>query len=391
MMLHIRPHHRLDGQPSRLEDLLRAIGVHANVAEQLAGDLVEAYQQRLAAGSRLRATAHVAGELVRSLPHLAWGVMRDGAPAERARLAALVTAPALLAAAFMGVSAMQKGPPARLMFGGAPAGRIVVNHRKAARLPLRAVDARGRALDSVPIIYQWLAGAPLAVSGKGVVTCLEAGDAVVRASAGGIAQQVQVRCRPVQNLEALSWVSLLVGEAPRKLSFGAVGLDGRPVTELRGILRVRDSSIASLSGVTVTPLKSGKTDVLIDIGGAKATIHIHVRELVDRFTGLGPDQRSVAVQVRLAPGDSARIALPLGTFRLTFMPSVEGGARPTMMVDGGCAHGDPGQLYALPWFVSSSDCRVDHRGGYVVLTNTEHGTAALRGVLALEFIQPGER
>jgi hypothetical protein len=62
-----------------------------------------------------------------------------------------------------------------------------------------------------------------------------------------------------------------------------------------------------------------------------------------------------------------------------------------MFVDGACVHGDPGRLYEMPWFVVSSECSVDRPGAYVVLRNAGEGAAALRGLLALEFIQPNGR
>jgi hypothetical protein len=386
MMMHIRPHPRAEAPASRFESLLRAIGVHPIVAEQFWGDLVESYRKDVAREGSLRGAINAADEVLRSLPHLAWSIARDGGPAERARLAACVTGVALASSLAFGVAAMRKGPPARLMFGGRSVDKVVVNHRRGAQLPIVVVDAGGRRLDSVHVSYRWVAGAPLAVSRTGVVTCTEAGDAVVRAAAGQIAQQLMVQCRPVQNLEAMTSMNFFVGGPPQKLAFAAVGLDGRRVTELRGFLRVRDTTIARLSGVTVTPLRSGTTDILVDIGEATARIHIHVREVVRRLTGLDPHQRSVVVPVRLAPGDTVRFALPQGSYWLSYRPSDGAAARPTLIIDGACMHGDGGRAYRVPDFVSASYCRVQNTGGYVTLVQ-ESGAAAIRGLLALQFVQ----
>src|SRR5689334_2336872 len=204
MMLHIRRHPRAGAPGSGFEAFLRGIGVDPTVAEQLTGDLVEGYQEDLARVGRARAAINVADRALRSLPHLAWGIMRDGDPAERAQLGACVTGVALVASIFVAVNAMRKGPPAQLMFGSESASKIVVNHRTASRLALRAVDSRGHQLDSARITYRWLAGSAVPVSSSGVVTCSMTGDAVVRASVGDVNRQLLVSCRPVLNLEAVT-------------------------------------------------------------------------------------------------------------------------------------------------------------------------------------------
>jgi hypothetical protein len=384
MMMHIRPHPRAEAPASRPESLLRAIGVHPTVAEQFWGDVVENYRMDVASQGSLRGAINLADEVLRSLPHFAWSIARDGGAAERARLGAWVTGVALLGSLGFGLAAMRKGPPALLTLGGQGVDKVVVNHRRGAQLPIRVVDARGHRLDSVHVSYQWIGGAPLAVSRTGVVTCSEAGDAVVRASAGPVARQLMVQCRPVQNLEAVTSMNFFVGDPPQKLSFAAVGLDGRRVTELRGFLRVRDSTIARLSGVTVTPLRSGTTAILVDVGDVTARIHVHVQEVVKRFTGLNPDQRSVVLPVSLAPGDTARFALPQGSYWLSYRPS--DGARPTIIIDGACMHGDKGRAYHVPDFVGASYCRVENTGGYVILAQGA-GAAATRGLLALQFVK----
>jgi hypothetical protein len=387
MMLHLRPHPRASAPTSRFEDFLGIVGVHPTVAEQLTGDLVEGYREDVAREGRVRAAINVADRLLRSLPHLVWGVMRDGGPAERAQLAVWMTVVALVASLFIGMSGMRKGPPARLMYGGESASKIIVNHHTAARLALRVVDARGHQLDSARVTYRWLGGAPLPVSASGVVTCSMAGDAVVRASVGEVNQQLLVSCLPVLNLEAVTTEHFFVGDAPRKLAFAARGFDGRRINELRGTLHIRDSSIASLSGVTVTPKKSGKTVVLVRIGDAAAQIHILVREYVERFTGLRPDQRFVVVPIRLTPGDSARFALPKGVYWLDYQPGAGSTTRPTIIVDG-CWPGEREQPHRVPGFVAATRCSVDGTGASVVLRALD-GVA--NGSLALRFVELHER
>lgn len=387
MMLRIRPEFRASAPTSRFEELLRDIGVHPAVAEQLTGDLVEGYREDCARDGRLRATINVVDRVFRSLPHLVWSIVRDGGPAERAQLAAWTGGVALVAALFIAVNAMRKGPPAELMFGGETASKIVVNYRTAARLALRVVDARGHQLDSARITYRWLAGAPLPVSASGVVTCSMAGDAVVRASVGDVNRQLLVSCLPVLNLDAVTTERFFVGDAPRKLTFAARGFDGRRINDLRGTLHIRDSSIARLSGVMVTPRKSGKTVVVVSIGDAAAYIHILVREYVERFTGLRPDQRFVVVPIHLTPGDSARFALPKGVYWLDYQFGAGSTTRPTIILDG-CGPGDHGKPHSVPEFVAASKCSVAGTGASVLLRAVD-GVA--NGSLSLQFVGLNDR
>ena len=387
-MIHIRPHLRATSPVSRLEEVLRWLGVHPSVAEQFAGDLAETcHHERVRAGT-LRARLCFVDEILRSLPHLAWGVIRDGGAEERARLGATLGAAALVLSIPLFLAATKKGPPARLTFADKTVGQIVVNHTHPARLPLRVVDAGGRQLDSVRVDYRWIAGAPIDVSPDGTVTCGQEGDAVVRASTAAIERQILLRCRPVRELEAITYMNFLVGDSARNLSFRAIGLDGQPVTELRGAVRVRDSSVATLSGNTIRPLRSGKTYVSVNIGNASARIHVLVYQPARRLTGLRADEQHVAIPLRLARGDTVRFELPMGTYWLRFRPKDEGGGRPTMFVDGSCAHG-PGQPRPLPSFEGASRCQVKQAGAWVILGRGMDGADALDGWLTLDIT--GER
>jgi hypothetical protein len=148
--------------------------------------------------------------------------------------------------------------------------------------------------------YRWTSGAPIAISPEGVVSCTQRGDAVVTASLGAITTNLDLRCRPVTEVRASAWVDFMAGDPARDLPFVAIGVDGLPVTQLRGTARITDSSVATLVGTTIRPRAIGQTTVVVDVGDRKALMSVIVHEQVASFVGLRPDQRFVAVPVRVA-------------------------------------------------------------------------------------------
>jgi hypothetical protein len=371
---------------STVERLLCSLGVNEILAEQVFGDLAECYEERVRSGSVAWARLWYAREILRSAPHLGWSAIRDGGPRERARLAAcaagLVT---VISLGFIAAS-MRVGPPARLFAGtGAATDAIVVNNIRPTQIPVRVVDAKGRRLDPTDVRYHLASGAPLSISNKGVVTCASNGDAVVRASAGSVATNVEVHCRPVERLDADTWMTLFPGSPPRDLPFVAIGIDDRPVTELRGELRVRDSTIAMLSGSTIRPVAAGETAVTVGVGDRTATIRVLVHEMVKSFTGLRPDQRLVAVNVRLARGDTVRYALPLGVYWLKYIPRRAGDAPPTIMADVMCAPRDGVHIYRIPLDEHAIYCPL-HVDGAVTLGHGFSGPGVVEGTLAVERV-----
>src|SRR5258706_5572391 len=105
---------------------------------------------------------------------------------------------ARVAVVLLTVAAACKGPPARLVAG--IADTVVVNNVHAVQMPMHVFDAAGHELPDTGVRFQWMSGATIPVSDKGVLKCTHAGDATVRASLGALVAQVIVRCRPVRDL-----------------------------------------------------------------------------------------------------------------------------------------------------------------------------------------------
>lgn len=371
---------------SRLELILRYLGVDRVLAEQVLGDLAEAYGEDTARDGRAAAVVRYAVDLCRSAPHFGWSAIRDSGPRERARLVACGGLLALMVMLATTASNMRDGPPARLLAnpGGAEDG-IVVNNLRPVMLPVQVVDRKGRRVQAPTVDYRWTAGGRLAVSRAGVVTCSESGDAVVRASLGAIATSFTVHCRPVRRLETNTWMTLLLPGAPQEVPFTAVGLDDRPVRELHGTVRVRDSTIATLSGSTIRPLAPGETDAILNIGDYAAAIRVLVHERVRAFTGLRPDQRFVAVAVHLARGDTVRYALPMGSYWLKYIARKPGDAPPTIIADAACGRGYGTSVYRIPDDEYATYCALPTAGN-VTLAHGLRGAPFVDGTLALERV-----
>ncbi len=74
------------------------------------------------------------------------------------------------------------GRPARLVAG--IADTVVVNNWRPMQLPMHVFDAAGHVLPDTGVRFQWISGARVPVSSRGVVTCTHAGDTTLNASLG---------------------------------------------------------------------------------------------------------------------------------------------------------------------------------------------------------------
>lgn len=276
--------------------------------------------------------------------------------------------------------------PARIVAAGTDASdTVVINSLRSVEIPVRVLDGTGDELNVNGMRYRWESGTPLAITPRGVVTCARRDDATVRASFGRLAADIVVLCRPVREVQASTWVSLVSGGPARHLPFKAIGVDGRPVTELRGELRVLDSSVATLDGASVQPRGVGETLVSLRVGDRSATMRVIVHEPVSSFMGLRRDQRLVAVPVHLARGDTVAWALPDGVFWLKYVPRRAGDAPPTITLHGrmACTPGDGLQVYLL--FDEYGIYCVRHPGAAsVTLGHGATGAPVVDGYLALE-------
>jgi hypothetical protein len=208
-------------------------------------------------------------------------------------------------------------------------------------LPLQVLDARGRILPDTGVRYQWTSGRPISVSATGVVTCTQPGDATVRASLGSLATQFLLRCRPVRDVRALRMMNLVVDGPPQELPFEAVGLDGKPVTLLTGQVKIGDSTIAAVDGVSIRALAMGETWLTMRVGNREASTSVHAYKVASSPEGLRPGQR-VAVPVRLAKGEmhSWRLAASPEVYFLTMLPDRDEQRMPRFAIVGAnCSRG----------------------------------------------------
>ena len=117
--------------------------------------------------------------------------------------------------------------------------------------------------------------------------------------------------------------------APRRLPLEGYGRDGRRVVGLQGTVGVRESEIAALDGLIMTPRRPGATVAWAAVAGAGAGVGVHV---YDRFASLAaldtaaripPARRLLAMPWRLLPGEFLRQALPPGAWMLAMLPEVD--------------------------------------------------------------------
>jgi hypothetical protein len=88
------------------------------------------------------------------------------------------------------------------------------------------------------------------------------------------------------------------------------------VTRIAAKLSVADSTIATLDGSLLRPLKPGRTWVDMDLGDRSVGTSVTVFERLPTLPVLRRDQRWVVVPIHLRPEESVRWPLPRGLFFL---------------------------------------------------------------------------
>ena len=222
--------------------------------------------------------------------------------------------------------------PSRIVAG--KGGVTVVNGRRPARIAVRVLDVRGHILPDSGVRFQWAAGIPVAVSPTGEVTCARLGDATVRVSLGRATTDVLIRCGPpVEAVRLAAPVQLLVGDTARALPVLAYGADGRTVDVSGARVWIEDSSIATLEGSRIRPLRQGTTFLSVTVGDRAGQGSVHVYEPAISLEGLDRHPRLVAVPVRLTPGEMRRWPLPAGEWMLSMWPEENEGRGPHLRVE----------------------------------------------------------
>lgn len=324
----LRERRRTEPVPAA-ERMLWEVGVDPAFAEAVLGDLAEEYAERSMYGVGAARFWYV-GQIIRSAPYLIRNAGRHAAG--RTRLALVLASMAIVASAIVVALQARDGPPARLVAG--TRDTVLVNFIRPVSLPMRVLDADGRSLPDTGVRYSWVAGAPVSVSARGVVTCARPGDATLRAALGPIATNLLLQCRPVRDVRSGYWTDFVLGDSARDLDVVAVGVDGRLVTLLGAWLSVEDSTVASLNGLRVHPRSPGETRVGLRVGDRTADFMVRVFEPVRTFEGLRSDQLLVAAPVRLERGASVRWPLPTGRFYLSLLAKTDGKTAPKLAVDG---------------------------------------------------------
>ena len=375
--------HRPTGPQRPLaERLLRGAGADPAFLEDVLGDLAEDFARRHVTHGPVLARLWYLWEAARSAPHLLGNALRHGGARGRARVAAAVALVALVPAVVALGLLLRDGPPVQLVMdgqGGRPLGEgLVVNTRHPVRLAMRVLDARGRALSARDVRYRWLSGAPLSITAAGVVVCATQGDAVIRATLGGVATTIPLLCRPVKRLLATSEMRFVVGDSGRDFAFVALDAAQRAVTPLAGEVRVDDSTVATLHGSRVTPMHAGRTSVTVRIGDVEASSFVTVFERVPSLDRLRAEQRLVVAPVRVGPADTLRWRLPYGQFSLTYQPTRRGEPYPRFATRG--------LVMCMPDFgpdVEQVTCLARERGTTIRLTHPVARGAPVTGALWL--------
>jgi hypothetical protein len=318
------------------ERLLLRLHADPAFAEAVLGDLEEEYALRAAQHGGRAARRWYAREALRSAPHLVRNSVSRRlsylSARERSLIAAYVAAGILLTSFAIRVAlSAHNGPPVRLS-GASDA--VIVNNSGPVQLPIQALDAAGHVLHVTGVRYQWISGSPVRMSAAGRVTCEQRGDALVRASFGGLRQSFLLRCRPIQRF--VNWresLWLVVGDSAQDLPVHALGVDGTPETVLSGSATVRDSEVASLRGLRVHPNAPGATEVDVWVGGMVNVVPITVFRRASSSNVLRPFEL-VASPLRLASGQARQWHIQPGKYFVSFRSDTVASAKLTLSTIG---------------------------------------------------------
>jgi hypothetical protein len=305
----------------------------------------------------------------------------------RSRRAAAIASISVAAAGTAAVAGVELWPrPAHLVVPIASGNdTIVVNSVHPARLEVTVTDQYGRPSSASAVRFRLISGT-VELSPTGAVTCRRRDDAVVQATFAGLSRSFALRCRPVKSLEAPSWMGFLVGDSARDVSFIAHGLDGAPVTELRGSVTIEDRSIAELVGQKVRPKQPGRTFVEVRVGDRRAVIAVQVHHLVTSFVNQPRDEERLAMRVRLARGDTIEVPLPKAAFWVTYVPNNPGETPPTIELrgNGSCTTGNGVQAMRGVEGEYAKYCHSDD-GARFSIAHGQTGADTVYGTLALEL------
>jgi hypothetical protein len=261
---------------------------------------------------------------------------------------------------------------------------VVINQTHRTRLGASVLDQYGRRLrGETRLGYQRIGGDSVRLSSDGELSCAKHSDALVQAKFENLAKTFVLRCRPVQSIEAVSWLDLVVGDSARDLAFVAHGPDGRLVTELRGVISV-NGSIVTAEGTTIRPMRSGETVAGVEVGDAHTHIPIVVYQLVNSFVGNEPRPRLPAVHVKVGRADTLEFPLPKAAFWVTYIPDNRDVPPPTIRLrgDGSCTTGNGVRLRRIVEGEYAKYCLTGD-GARLMIAHGAAATDVISGVVAI--------
>jgi hypothetical protein len=232
-----------------------------------------------------------------------------------------------------------RGPAARISAG--VRDTVIINGMVPTRIAVDVSDARGHPLRGTAAHFQRVSGAPIPVTDSGVVTCTARGDAVVRASAGAVAHDFTLFCRPVSHVYGFGMVKLVAGDPPRQLSFLAIGPDSQQVTLFGSRILVADTTIVIVEGTTIRGLRDGETSISLPMGERSADGWVHVYGPGTTPAGL-PRGGHVALPVSLTSGEMRqwRLTASRENYLISMLPDPSADPMPRLAVLGAnCAPG----------------------------------------------------
>ena len=244
-------------------------------------------------------------------------------------------------------TARELGPPARLVAG--KADTVVVNSRNAVTLPVEVLDDAGHELRATGLRYEQLSGDSLALSSTGQLTCDRRGDAEVRVSLGALSKRFALRCRPIKGFRFIyeDGRPLIAGGPPRELQLAAVGVDDTPERMLAGTVRILDTTVAELHGLTVHPRAPGETMVELDLGECLWHFGVTVNKRVASPSDLRfAEDLFVVSPLRLVDGERRGWKLPRGEYRVGLLTQAAADAKLVLSTTA---------MNCVPWITGGQD------------------------------------
>ena len=265
---------------------------------------------------------------------------------------------------------------------------VVVNQSRSTHLQASVLDQYARRLQAATAVrYRWVSGDSIALATDGGLLCEKRGDAIVRATFAELTRDFVLRCRPVASIEIGTWMDLVVGDSARDLAFIAHGTDGRPVTELRGVVTMTDPSVAAIEGTRIRAKRAGMTNVVVDVGDVQGHSAVLVYDSVSSFVGHPNKLGLMAMRVSLGRGDTIVTEVPKAAFWVTYFSNEHGVAPPTIELrgDGLCTLGNGLVARRISDDEYAKYC-YSSNGTKMMIAHGANGADRVNGVVALRLV-----